>query len=127
MLLHYGETLRFGNKFIYQSMPRLLSLWLDFGAEMSDPVPSSGKLASSERASSKKTLDNLNATVSKLTKELPPYQFLMAYSQLVSRICHPNSIVFSLIKVSGMLLPKSWSTRGEAVGLYNYLFIYFEM
>lgn len=29
---YFGQALLFGNKFIYQAMPRLLSLWLDFGA-----------------------------------------------------------------------------------------------
>ena len=28
---HYGMSLQYGSKYIYQSMPRLLTLWLDFG------------------------------------------------------------------------------------------------
>ena len=36
VLKHYGQSLQFGNKFIYQSMPRLLTIWLDFGATVSD-------------------------------------------------------------------------------------------
>ena len=44
VLKHYGQSLQFGNKFIYQSMPRLLSIWLDFGAKVPDqgrtPEPS---------------------------------------------------------------------------------------
>ena len=36
MLKHYGLSLQFGNKFIYQSMPRLLTLWLDFGAKVNE-------------------------------------------------------------------------------------------
>lgn len=31
---------------------------------------------------------------------LPPYQFLIAFSQLISRICHPNSQVFNHLEVS---------------------------
>lgn len=27
------RSLQYGNQFIYQSMPRMLSLWLDFGAK----------------------------------------------------------------------------------------------
>lgn len=30
------RSLQFGNQFIYQSMPRMLSLWLDFGAKAYD-------------------------------------------------------------------------------------------
>ena len=36
VLKHYGLSLQFGNKFIYQSMPRLLTIWLNFGATVSD-------------------------------------------------------------------------------------------
>ena len=36
MLRHYGSALRYGNKYIYQCMPRLLSLWLDFGAKVTE-------------------------------------------------------------------------------------------
>jgi len=36
VLRHYGSALRYGNKYIYQCMPRLLSLWLDFGAKVTE-------------------------------------------------------------------------------------------
>lgn len=36
VLRHYGNALRYGNKYIYQCMPRLLSLWLDFGAKVTE-------------------------------------------------------------------------------------------
>lgn len=35
-----------------------------------------------------------------IMNRLPPYQFLIAFSQLISRICHPNADVFSLLEVS---------------------------
>ena len=39
ILRHYGHALQHGNKYIYQCMPRMLSLWLDFGSN----VPDTGK------------------------------------------------------------------------------------
>lgn len=30
---HYGLALSYGSQFIYQSMPRLLTLWLDYGQD----------------------------------------------------------------------------------------------
>jgi hypothetical protein len=33
-----------------------------------------------------------------LVEELPPYMFLTAFSQLVSRICHPHPDVFKHLK-----------------------------
>ena len=36
VVTNYGMSLQYGNQFIYQSMPRMLSLWLDYGAEVSE-------------------------------------------------------------------------------------------
>ena len=33
---NYGLSLQYGNQFIYQSMPRMLALWLDYGAEVAE-------------------------------------------------------------------------------------------
>ena len=37
VMKHYGESLKYGNKFIYQSVPKILQFWLDFGAQVSEP------------------------------------------------------------------------------------------
>lgn len=39
IIRHYGHALEYGCKYLYQCMPRLLTLWLDFGCQ----VPDSGK------------------------------------------------------------------------------------
>ena len=31
VIKHYGTSLQYGSKYIFQSLPRLLTLWLDFG------------------------------------------------------------------------------------------------
>ena len=33
---NFGQSLLYGNQYIYQSMPRLLTLWLDYGAHVSE-------------------------------------------------------------------------------------------
>ena len=37
--------------------------------------------------------------MAELTQALPPYQFLVAFSQLVSRVTHPNVDVFYHLEV----------------------------
>ena len=37
--------------------------------------------------------------MTELTQALPPYQFLVAFSQLVSRVTHPNADVFNQLEV----------------------------
>ena len=34
VMKHYGESLKYGDKFIYQSVPKILQFWLDFGANV---------------------------------------------------------------------------------------------
>ena len=36
IIRHYGHALEYGSKYIYQCMPRMLSLWLDFGSNVPD-------------------------------------------------------------------------------------------
>jgi serine/threonine-protein kinase ATR len=36
MVNFYGKSLRYGCSYIYQSMPRMLSIWLDFGTSLSE-------------------------------------------------------------------------------------------
>ena len=36
MLQFFGQSLLYGNQYIYESMPRMLSLWLDYGAEVAE-------------------------------------------------------------------------------------------
>lgn len=91
VLKHYGLSLQFGNKFIYQSMPRLLSIWLNFGATVSDQ---GRQTKASDRGGKRQKLADCNEIMSDLTNKLPAYQFLTAFSLLISRICHANQTVF---------------------------------
>lgn len=86
VLLNYGKSMLYGCHYIYQSMPRLLSIWLDFTAKM--------KSDEKYRVISSK----MNKMVEKLSNLLPPFIFFTCFSQLVSRICHPSPEVYSVIK-----------------------------
>ncbi|KAL2915491.1 hypothetical protein HK105_204892 [Polyrhizophydium stewartii] len=84
----YWKALSHGTKHIYQTMPRLLTLWLDFGTAVLEP-PIDEKLVERFNA--------LNLQMRKLSTSLPTYQFLTAMPQLVSRICHKNQQVQQVI------------------------------
>lgn len=102
VLRHYGNALRYGNKYIYQCMPRLLSLWLDFGAKVTEEEEKKPR----ESSQIKSTLTFLNKMMAELTQALPPYQFLIAFSQLVSRVTHPNADVFNQLEAIVLKLLK---------------------
>jgi serine/threonine-protein kinase ATR len=80
----YGKSLGYGSKYLHQSMPRLITTWLDLGAVNPLDV---GK-TDTERIK-KKTQQN-NELMARLLDFIPKFQFLSAIPQLISRICHPN-------------------------------------
>ncbi|MCJ8745312.1 hypothetical protein PDJAM_G00128940 [Pangasius djambal] len=93
IVTYFGKALQFGNQYIYQAMPRMLTLWLDFGAKVYE-VEKGGR---SDRAQMKADLSKINAVISEHTLHLSPYQFLTAFSQLISRICHSSDEVFAVL------------------------------
>lgn len=91
---NYVRSLNCGTKYLYQTLPRILTLWLDLGAQV-DKAPD-GKMSLS-RELLKRRLEQLNllhAFLDKYIHRLPAYVFYTALPQLVARIAHPNLSVF---------------------------------
>lgn len=86
---NYGRSLKCGNTFVVRALPRLLTLWLDYGERFSDKNPSGARI---------ETLTAINSHVSGLCDALPPYQFYTVISQLSSRIIHSNPSVYLVIE-----------------------------
>lgn len=82
----YGKSMMYGSRYIYQSMPRFLSIWLDFTAR------------SETNESYKRVSANMNKIVDRFAESLPSFVFFTAFSQLVSRICHPSPEVYQVLK-----------------------------
>ncbi|KAI8902434.1 hypothetical protein BC833DRAFT_639508 [Globomyces pollinis-pini] len=80
----YGKSLLYGTKYLYQSLPRMLTVWLDLG------------MVEEEKTVEK--LTQTNAVMRKFVSRLPAYQFLTAMPQLISRICHPNPEVQEILE-----------------------------
>ncbi|KAJ3613478.1 hypothetical protein NHX12_019727 [Muraenolepis orangiensis] len=92
IVTYFGKALQFGNQYIYQAMPRMLSLWLDFGAKVYE-CEKAGRVDRQMR----QELAKINAAISENCANLAPYQFLTAFSQLISRVCHSSSEVFGVL------------------------------
>ena len=96
----FGQSLQYGSQHIYQSMPRMLTLWLDYGAEVVATENAGEKSSTSEalRQGMRSALDKLNRQMATISEKLAPYQFLIALPQLVSRICHAHPEVFAQLR-----------------------------
>ena len=52
----------------------------------------------SEHVQMRAELTKINATMGEHKNNLSPYQFLTAFSQLISRICHSSNDVFAVLQ-----------------------------
>ncbi|KAG9049511.1 serine/threonine-protein kinase M1 [Tulasnella sp. UAMH 9824] len=98
------QALAYGSKYIYQTMPRLLTLWLDMG-EDPDLIRNEKQGTNDRRASTAVPLITLQ-TIDNVVYKLPPYQWYSAFPQIVSRIEHPNQSTFSTLSkiISAVIL-----------------------
>ncbi|TKY50720.1 Serine/threonine-protein kinase ATR [Spatholobus suberectus] len=91
VLLFYAKGLHRGHKNLFQALPRLLTLWFDFGSMYQ------------RSGSSNKDLKNVHGKVMSILrgclKDLPTYHWLTVLPQLVSRICHQNEEIVRLVKL----------------------------
>eukprot|EP00897_Mesotaenium_endlicherianum_P000569 jgi/Mesen1/10512/ME000083S10013 len=87
---NYAKTLHHGHRRLFQALPRLLTLWFEFGSRFyGDKLNKPGL-----KDENKKVI----AIMKTCLKALPTYQWLTAMPQLVSRICHQNEEVVKLLK-----------------------------
>lgn len=98
---NYLRSLAFGAKYIYQTLPKVLTLWLDLGAETEQPLdPKYGNDDTFRRhimGQRRKFLEFCNAAIKRYIDRLPAFVFYTALSQVVARICHPNQAVYGLV------------------------------
>ncbi|XP_055529516.1 serine/threonine-protein kinase ATR-like [Wyeomyia smithii] len=86
IMTYYGKSMMFGSTYIYQSMPRVLSIWLDCTSR------------GINNDSHHKICANMNKLALKFSEALSPYFFFTAFSQLISRVAHPSIEVYQVLK-----------------------------
>ncbi|KAL9051765.1 MAG: hypothetical protein Q9162_005817 [Coniocarpon cinnabarinum] len=98
---NYLRSLTFGCKYINESLPKLLTLWLDFGIEANRPiskeVPSDVRENVDKQRS--KFLDGINKQVRKYTDKISPFVFYNALAQMITRISHEDKGVWEVLSL----------------------------
>ncbi|KAJ3693956.1 hypothetical protein LUZ60_009436 [Juncus effusus] len=91
VLLFYAKGLHKGHKNLFQALPRLLTLWFEFGS-----------IYYRDGSASNKPMKTVHTRVLSVMrgclKDLPTYQWLTVLSQLISRICHQNEEILRIVK-----------------------------
>ncbi|KAK1326478.1 Serine/threonine-protein kinase ATR [Acorus calamus] len=109
VLLFYARGLHRGHKHLFQALPRLLTLWFEFGSRYNKDTLSSNKAL-------KAVHGRVTCIMRGCLKDLPTYQWLTVLSQLVSRICHQNEDVVRIVKqIITSVLQEPYRTPDQVV------------
>ncbi|KAL9620044.1 MAG: hypothetical protein Q9160_005422 [Pyrenula sp. 1 TL-2023] len=97
---NYLRSLTQGSKYVFHTMPKVLTLWLDMVAGIDQPQDSrrgNEKFQNHYMAQRKRVIDETNAQVEKYVGRLQPVILYTILPQVVARICHPNQNVFKIL------------------------------
>jgi len=96
---NYLRSTVYGTTYYYRTIPKLLTLWLDMGM---DVVNSQPRLSKDKDLHQHKVnyLDHLNKYIKRYASErMPAYSWYMAFSQIITRISHPNPSVWEVLQL----------------------------
>ncbi|PHH79154.1 hypothetical protein CDD80_5521 [Ophiocordyceps camponoti-rufipedis] len=91
---NYLRSLNVGTKYLYQTLPRVLTLWLEMGTLPDKPLEGKASLSRDTHRKRVEQLNLLHAFLDRYIHRLPAYVFYTALPQIVARIAHPNVSVF---------------------------------
>lgn len=96
---NYLRSMSFGAKYLHQTLPRILTLWLELGSEAEQPLDpvygNDDNFRNHTSAQRRKMLTAIHTQLKKYIDRLPAFLFYTALSQIVARICHTHKTVFS--------------------------------
>ncbi|RWS05005.1 hypothetical protein B4U79_11546 [Dinothrombium tinctorium] len=118
----FGESIRCGAKHVYESVPGLLSVWFDLGSLcIAEPTKSSRRASKDSLSKVVEACDKVHAILDSLLDKIPSYVLLTAFSQLISRICHPYPKLRDKLSdlISRLISEYPKQTIWMILGVYN--------
>jgi serine/threonine-protein kinase ATR len=112
---NYIRSTVYGSKYYYQTIPKILTLWLDMGTEVLTSQP---RLPKDKELHQHKLnhLDHISKYIKRYASErMPAYPWYTAFPQIITRISHLNKSVWEvlqliILKVAGQYPQQSlWS------------------
>ncbi|TKA77849.1 hypothetical protein B0A55_05162 [Friedmanniomyces simplex] len=85
------RSIPFGNKYWHETIPKVLTLWLDLGLDTLSRAPKEEHAIFDKRC---KALQAVNKQFQKYYERIPAYVFYTALPQMLSRISHPHPDVW---------------------------------
>ena len=79
---HYGQALTLGEKHVYQALPRMLALWLEFTSQT----------CSDDDTQMYESQEEVNKSINGFASKIPEHIFYTALPQLISSVVHSNEV-----------------------------------
>ena len=89
----------YGTKYYYQTLPKILTLWLDMGMEVMNNTP---RTAKDKEFHEHRVgyLDHINKYLKRYAGErMPAFAWYTAFPQIITRISHPNKNVWDALQM----------------------------
>ncbi|KAI4673661.1 uncharacterized protein J4E88_008717 [Alternaria novae-zelandiae] len=88
----------YGTKYYYQTLPKILTLWLDMGMEVMSSTPKTAK-DKEFHEHRLNYLDHINKYLKRYAGErMPAFAWYTAFPQIITRISHPNKSVWDALQ-----------------------------
>ncbi|KIW85501.1 hypothetical protein Z517_00892 [Fonsecaea pedrosoi CBS 271.37] len=96
---NYLRSLLTGSKYVFQALPKVLTLWLELvdGDLPRDDRRGSAEFHSKVAAQRKRIIEETNNQIKKYTDRLQPVLLYTILPQIVARICHPSKMVCEIL------------------------------
>ncbi|PHH51422.1 Protein kinase rad3 [Ceratocystis fimbriata CBS 114723] len=94
---NYLRSLNFGTKYLHQTLPRIITVWLEFAALFDESPTARAAMAHELKRRRLAELNAIHACIEKFTRRLPAYVFYTALPQMVARITHKNADAVKLL------------------------------
>ncbi|KAL4421833.1 hypothetical protein ABPG77_001622 [Micractinium sp. CCAP 211/92] len=103
----YGMSLQHGSEHCSQSLPRVLTLWFEFGTYLHTFRKGQQPTVNEQQAVAAAT-QAITAIMTNLAKRVPKSTWLAALPQLISRMCHPCKEVSELARHIIILITQAY-------------------
>ncbi|PYH81420.1 protein kinase [Aspergillus uvarum CBS 121591] len=98
---NYLRSLAHGNKYVFQSLPKVLTLWLEHASIVEQPFdPKRGDNEDFQKHTlqqRKRSLEDIHLQLKKYIHRVPAALLFTILPQVLARICHPNATVYDLL------------------------------
>ena len=103
----YGNSLTHGCDHLDQSLPRMLSLWFDFGSRYEENLKYGAKGDHPKASERLKVIEDMGKHLKRINELMSlfvnkykntPYLLLAALPQLISRICHSHGDIYKVLR-----------------------------